>query len=217
MTEESFRGHPVLTLADGKINHEWDDEGNLNNEHKSISEGFAIELFLDEEAELKVLGFRDAIYRDGVQPVQGLMNDKPHVSLAVFPKVNGQKLLDVTAEFAATLTRFNFRLGAVGTFPTSDNVLFLYPVPSTRLLEIHAELHARLQHAGVASSPYYHPGNWVPHLTLEFNIAREELCRSVGVFKEKFTPITGEFTQLGVVSFRPIEYLGSFELDKGTE
>lgn len=187
----------------------------MNNEHKSITEGFAIELFLDEEAEANVRAFRDAIYRDGVQPVQGLMNDKPHVSLAVFPRINGQQLLEVVKEYAATLTRFSFRLGAVGTFPTSDNVLFLYPVPSARLLEAHSELHARLQYKGIESSPYYHPGNWVPHLTLEFNIAREELCRSVGVFKENFTPISGEFTQVGVVSFRPIEYLGSFDLMKG--
>jgi 2'-5' RNA ligase len=188
----------------------------LNNNHKSITEGFAIELYLDEESEAKVLAFRDTIYSDGVQPVLGLMNDKPHVSLAVFPRVDGQKLLDVTSEFATTLTRFNFRLGAVGTFPTADNVLFLYPVPSTRLLDVHAELHARLQHTGIASSQYYHPGNWVPHLTLEFNIAREELCRSVGVFKENFTPISGEFTQLGVVSFRPIEYLGSYDLRRSS-
>ncbi|MEL7589716.1 MAG: 2'-5' RNA ligase family protein [Anaerolineaceae bacterium] len=186
----------------------------MNNEHKSLTEGFAIELFLDEEAESKVLEFRDSIYRDGVQPVQGLMNDKPHVSLAVFPRVDAQKLLAMTEAFAATLTRFSFRLGAVGTFPTSDNVLFLYPVPSAKLLEAHAELHARLQYTGIDSSPYYHPGNWVPHLTLEFNIARDELCRSVGVFKENFKPISGEFTQLGVVSFRPIEYLGSFDLLK---
>jgi len=188
----------------------------LNNKHKSITEGFAIELYLDEEAESRVLAFRDMIYRDGVKPVQGLMNDKPHVSLAVFPKVDGGNLLDVTAEFAATLTRFNFRLGAVGTFPTSDNVLFLYPVPSPRLLEVHAELHARLFYAGMESSSYYRPGNWVPHLTLEFNIAREELCQSVGIFKENFTPITGEFTQLGVVRFRPIEYLGSYDLRKSS-
>ena len=186
----------------------------MNNNHKSITEGFAIELFLDAEAEKKVLSFRDTIYDDGVQPVQGLMNDKPHISLAVFPKVDGQKLLQLTEEFAQTLCSFEFRLGAVGTFPTTDNVLFLYPVPSPKLLEVHAGLHERLLQSGLKSSPYYSPGKWVPHLTLEFNLAREELCRAVGIFKENFTPIDGEFTHLGVVGFRPIEYLGNYELKK---
>ena len=189
----------------------------MNNNHKGITEGFAIELFIDADAKQKVLAFRDIIYRDGVQPVQGLMNDKPHISLAVLPKVEDKKILKLTAEFSENITCFDFRLGAVGTFPTSDNVLFLYPVPSPRLLEVHAELHDRLKQAGIKSSPYYFPGNWVPHLTLEFNIAREELCQSVSIFKDSFTPISGEFTQVGVVGFRPIEYLANFQLKRGAE
>lgn len=187
----------------------------MNNHHISITEGFAIELFLNQEAENQVLAFRDLIYQEGVQPVQALMNDKPHISLAVFPKVDSQKLIELAADFADTLTCFNFRLGAVGTFPTTDNVLFLYPVPSVKLLEVHAELHARLKKAGVDTSPYYLPSVWVPHLTLEFNITREELHRSIGIFKDHFTPIDGEFTQLGIVGFRPIVYLGNFALKKG--
>jgi len=93
-------------------------------------------------------------------------------------------------------------------------VLFLYPAPSLKLLEVHAGLHERLLHSGLESSPYYSPGKWVPHLTLEFNLSREELCRSLEIFKENFTPIDGEFTQLGVVGFRPIAYLGNYALKK---
>jgi len=187
----------------------------LANNHKSITEGYAVELFLDAEAEARVLAFRDIIYRDGVKPVQGLMNDKPHISLAVFPRIDSQKLIALTEEYTKNLTRFKFRLGAAGTFPTSGNVLFLAPVPSLELLAAHTEFHHRLQLAGLQSSPYYFPGNWVPHLTLEFDIAKEELCQSVGIFKENFEPINGEFTQVGVVGFRPVEYLASFDLKKG--
>ena len=57
----------------------------MNNSHQSISEGVAVELYLDAAAEEQVLKFRELIYREGVQPGQGLMDDKPHISLAVFP------------------------------------------------------------------------------------------------------------------------------------
>lgn len=187
----------------------------VNNNPNSTTEGFAVELYLDPEAEEKVRAFREIIYREGIKPIQGLMNDKPHVSLAVFPKIETRELLALTAEFAATLTSFDFRLGSVGTFPTQDNVLFLSPVPGIKLLEIHAEYHRRLKAAGIDCSRYYIPGQWTPHLTLEFNISNEELCESMHVFKENFVPITGEFTQLGVVGFRPIEYLETFKLMKG--
>lgn len=187
----------------------------MSDHHQSITEGLAVELFLDQAAEEKVLNFRDIIYHEGIKPVQGLMDDKPHVSLAVFPTTDAEKIIGLTRDFARTIPCFNFRLGAVGTFPTRDNVLFIYPAPSVNLLEIHAGFHKLVDAAGIKCSPYYAPGNWVPHLTLEFDITSEELCRSIRIFKENFVPINGEFTHIGVVGFRPIIYLDKFELPKG--
>lgn len=187
----------------------------MSNNHQSITEGLAVELFLDSSAEEKVLKFREIMYREGIKPVQGLIDDKPHVSLAVFPTTIPGEVLKLTGEFARSVPRFEFRLGAVGTFPTKDNVLFLTPVPSVTLLQVHAEFLARVAAAGIKCSPYYFPGVWVPHLTLEFDISSDELCRSVRIFKENFIPIDGEFTHLGVVQFRPIKYLDQFDLQKG--
>lgn len=187
----------------------------MTNNHQSITEGLAVELYLDEAAEEKVLQFREIIYREGIKPVQGLMDDKPHVSLAVFPTTDADAVVTLTREFARTVQRFSFRLGAVGTFPTNNNVLFIYPVPGVPLLSIHADFLARVVAAGIKCSPYYFPGYWVPHLTLEFDISSEELCHSMKIFKEHFTPIEGKFTQLGVVEFRPIKYLDTFDLKEG--
>ena len=198
----------VITLSSSK-------EARLSNNHQSITEGVAVELFLDAAAEEQVLKFRELIYHEGVKPVQGLMDDKPHISLAVFPTTDPEKVIGLTREFALTVPRFSFRLGAVGTFPTHDNVLFISPVPSVTLLQVHAELLARVVAAGIKCSPYYFQGVWVPHLTLEFDISSDELCRSMKVFKEFFIPIDGEFTHLGVVQFRPIKYLEQFDLQKG--
>lgn len=187
----------------------------MSNQYQSITEGIAVELYLDPAAEEQVLKFREIIYRAGIKPVQGLLKDKPHVSLAVFPTTDAAEVIELTREFATTVPRFSFRLGAVGTFPTRDNVLFIYPVPSVTLLNVHADYLARVVSAGIKCSPYYFPGVWVPHLTLEFDISSDELCQSVKIFKENFTPINGEFTQLGVVGFRPIKYLDEFDLQKG--
>jgi len=187
----------------------------LSNHHQSITEGLAVELYLDPVSEEKVLKFRDIIYNEGIQPVQGLMADKPHVSLAVFPTTDVERVIGLTGEFARSVHRFGFRLGAVGTFPTTDNVLFVYPVPSVTLLNVHADFHKLIREAGIECSRYYYPGSWVPHLTLEFDISSDDLCRSIRIFKENFKPITGEFTQLGVVGFRPIEYLDHFDLKEG--
>ncbi len=187
----------------------------MSNNHISITEGLAVELYLDPASEEQVLKFREIIYREGIQPVQGLLKDKPHVSLAVFPATDNDRVIALTREYARSVPRFGFRLGAVGTFPTKDNVLFIYPVPSVTLLNVHAGFQKIISEAGLKCSPYYHPGLWVPHLTLEFDITSDELCRSIRIFKENFSPITGDFIQLGVVGFRPIEYLDTVDLKGG--
>ncbi len=183
-------------------------------EHSNLSfpEGLAVEFYFEEEAEKQFFTFRDSIYKQGITPVQGLMNDKPHISLAVFPKMNTEKLIRITEEFVKSFRCFSFKLSSIGVFPTPDNVFFLYPVPSQQLLDLHAEFHYLLKKEGLRPSDYYLPGNWVPHCTLEFNLPDHELTRAVLLCKEQFKPITGKITQLGVVAFRPIEYLAQFAL-----
>ena len=55
---------------------------------KPEKQGFAVELYFDFEMENTIRGFREKIYAAGVDPVSGKMGDRPHVSLAVFNKVD---------------------------------------------------------------------------------------------------------------------------------
>ncbi len=178
----------------------------------SFPEGLAVEFYFDPEVEQRIFAFRDSIYKQGITPIQGLMHDKPHISLAVLPKMNAETLIRMTEEFAKSFRCFSFQLSAIGVFPTPENVFFLYPVPSQRLLDMHAEFHYMLKKEGLRPSDLYLPENWVPHCTLEFNLPDDELSRAVMLSKAQFKPITGRITQLGVTAFRPIEYLAQFNL-----
>lgn len=180
----------------------------------AITTGLTVELYLDPDAEANIRAFRELIYQQGVKPVLGAMNDKPHISLAVLPAMDPESVIELTARLAGQFNPFAVRLGAVGTFPTHENVLFLFPVPSTSLLSVHAAMHRMLHEMKITSSSYYFPGNWIPHLTLEFNLENSELDTSVEVFRKHFQPIDGTVTQLGVVGFRPIQYLRQFALEK---
>lgn len=182
------------------------------NNNRSYPEGLAVEFYFDPESEKKIFAFRETLYQQGVSRIQGAMNDKPHISLAVLPKMDTNRLTTLTQVFSKSLHRFDFQLSALGVFPTPENVFLLYPVPSPMLLEIHARFHRMLKEENIPVSEYYLPGNWVPHCTLEFNLPEDELCRAIVLSKEKFTPITGTIEQLGIVAFRPIEYLVHFDL-----
>ena len=120
-------------------------------------EGIAVELYFDDETEHALFAFRDSVYQKGIQPVLGLMNDKPHISLAVFSKVEPKSLCELAKQFSQEVLAFECTLSALGVFPTTDNVLFLYPIPTCHLLEIHAKFHQMIKDANIPSVEYYQP------------------------------------------------------------
>jgi 2'-5' RNA ligase len=174
--------------------------------------GLAVELYFDSKMESEICEFRESIYQQGIDPVLGRLGDRPHISLAVFSDADPVFLKQVTKEFAKNLISFPIRLEAIGTFPTMDNVLYLAPVPSEQLLKVHREFHKILKVEKLHSSTYYSPDLWVPHCTFEYGLPEQQFLLALGLCKQYFKPIKGQFTELGVVAFRPIEYLVEYPL-----
>ena len=174
--------------------------------------GFAIQLYFDRQTENRIRAFRESLYQTGIQPVLGKKNDRPHVTLAVLGMEDAQRLIRIGEEFSRTLRQFRVELVASGVFPTSDNVIYLTPVPSLRLIDTHHEFHRILSKEGLIPSHYYLPDRWVPHCTLETEQTDEQFEKMVLRCKRSFTSIDGFFSSLGVISFWPIDYLAEFPL-----
>ncbi len=178
----------------------------------SKPQGFAIQLYFDSKTEKQIFAFRESVYQLGITPVLGKMGDRPHVTFAVFGQEDAENLIRITHEFSLGMKVFDVELAAIGVFPTSDNVVYLTPVPSLQLITTHAAFHQVLQREKINPSKYYLPGRWVPHCTLEFEQPDDQYYRSIELFKKNFSPIRGQFAELGVVAFRPIEYLAEYPL-----
>ena len=179
-------------------------------EHKPL--GYAVELYFDRETEHRILAFRDSIYQLGLNPVLGKMGDRPHISLAVFTEVDKQQLITITSDFAKTQRGFNVQLDAVGMFATPSNVVYLAPTPTVQLLEIHQAFHHLLCKEKINSSHYYFIEKWMPHCTIEFELPDDQFDLAVSLCKKHFTTIRGQFVSLGLIAFRPIEYIAEFPL-----
>jgi 2'-5' RNA ligase len=150
----------------------------------------------------------------GINPVLGKLGDRPHVSLAVFGDVEIDKVIRVTSAFAPLCRQFPAQLDAFGAFPTASNVVYLLPVPTRPLLELHKLFHEMLQKENILSSHYYLPDQWVPHCTLEFEMTDKQFYLAMQLCKKNYTPIHGTFSSVGVIAFRPIAYLAEFPLQK---
>ena len=165
--------------------------------------GYAVELYLDEKAQDNVRKLRAALRAQGIDDGLDLVNETPHISLAVIPDVEDERVLDVVARFAAAQAPLTVTLEAIGSFVGPQNVLFAVPIPSPALLTAHSSLHAQLR-AHCDYLPYYLPGRWVPHCSLVMRLADEQMGAAFTWLRETFKPITSELGQLGVIQFRPV-------------
>lgn len=189
----------------------------MTAENQKTPEGFAVELYFDSETEHAIRGFREKVYAAGVEPVIGKLGDRPHVSLAVFGSVDIPCLKEMVKEFALQNPPFPVILSAIGTFPTSDNVLFLSPVPTSHLLLLHRKFHRQLTCEHLRSSSYYHPQKWVPHCTIELELPVEQFTTALTAAHKFFIPLKGQFASMGIVSFRPVQYLAEYQFRKDKE
>lgn len=180
----------------------------------SKPKGYAVELYFDKKMEDDFFSFRESIYKLGINPVLGNLGDRPHVSLAVFGDMDIEQVIRITSSFASQCNQFPAQLSSFGAFPTKSNVVYLQPVPTQPLLELHTLFHQYLKENNIPSSHYYLPGQWVPHCTLEFEIPDDQFNLALQLCKKHFSPIHGFFSSVGVIAFRPIAYLAEFLLQK---
>jgi 2'-5' RNA ligase len=170
---------------------------------------YAVQLYFDAAAERDLRDLRAHLILPGeVVSVE----DRPHISLAVIDELDEQRVTSPLQEFAANLAGFPVRLASVGSFPTQENVLFLSPVPSVGLLEVHADFHRLLREMGVKASEYYLPGVWVPHSTVLLGLPEERFAQTFESCRQSFRPVAGRFVELGLIRFAPVEPVCSFPL-----
>ena len=174
--------------------------------------GFAVELYFDPETERAIRGLRAVLARCGVRPVLDELGDRPHISLAVLPRLDVGLLARRLEDLAAVTEPFAVSFGAVGAFPTDAGVLFLSPAASGALLSAHAALHRVMAAVPVHSDPYYLPGNWVRHCTVAQEVEMDAMARAFDACRRSFRPISGVVRELGLVRFRPIQPLYALAL-----
>lgn len=90
---------------------------------------------------------------------------RPHVSLAAFETLDVEATEACLEHFARSHAPLELNLASVASFPTELNVVFLAPVVTRALLDLHDDFYAGWYSGWGSPNPLYLPGNWVPHCT----------------------------------------------------
>lgn len=163
----------------------------------------AVEIYFDGQAEEAVTVLRDKIHSAGIPASPEFAGSRPHISLSVVETDDVDQLARLVTEFAGRAVVPEVRLAALSAFASRQGVLYLAPVPTPALLELHSLFHELLNGAGLESRPLYRPGEWIPHCTLEVGLSSDQLTSAFDTCWRSFQPIGGRLVAAGVVSFPP--------------
>ena len=169
--------------------------------------GYAIVLSLSKDSAARVVKLWESLARESISSAMLNLAVEPHISLAVFEHLDRAALREDLNRFAEATRPLSVILSYAGTFPTAEGVVFLAPVVTQELLEVHGRLHRFLRDREVECAEYYHPGKWVPHCTVAIGVTPDKIgaATEICVRSEAFGPV--EMDEVSLIEFPPVHEL----------
>ncbi len=161
--------------------------------------GHAVQLYFNTELEATLVGVRAALTMAGITPTLERLGDRPHISLAVLNGADVGRCTPMLERFSKTQTSFAVNIAAFGAFPTTQGVVYL-------------TMHEQLKDIGARIHEHYSPDDWVPHVTIGFELPSQEVTLALSWLHANFKPVFGKFSSIGLIEFRPVTELATFEL-----
>jgi hypothetical protein len=152
----------------------------------------SVELVFDPDTEAAVRHIWDGLRFAGI-PGQAPAS-RPHATLTVAERIDPE----VDSLLAGLVPRFPFpcRIGAPLFFGRAKAVLARLIVPTTELLEVHADVHRLcLPHVSPGPMPNALPGQWTGHVTLARRVVPGQMGRAIRI-AGKPTEIVGSVVGL---------------------
>lgn len=129
---------------------------------------YAIELFLDENADRRVRQIWAALDEHGVTSLASVPDTSyhPHVSLSVYQRGDSVEVAKALRPVLAPAVGLPMTLTPLGFFLTEEAPAFLGVLPSSRFLVLHHAVHRAMEPLVDTVWPYYQPDSLLPHCTL---------------------------------------------------
>ena len=174
--------------------------------------GYAIELNLSTESAARIVKLWEALASESISSTMLDVGAQPHISLAVFEELDPAALRESLHRFARETPPLSVVLSSTGVFPTAEGVVFLAPVVTQGLLEVHRRLHGLLEDKGIECVEYYRPGRWVPHCTVAMEVDSSKIGAAIEISlrSKAFGPV--RLGEISLIEFRPVREIYAFPL-----
>jgi 2'-5' RNA ligase len=176
---------------------------------------YAVELRFDDNLAERVRGLWRGLEEIGADSFGAVGEPVPHMSLAVYDdeaEVDEAAASDLVSELAVRCSPTAVAFAGFGMFPTEENVLFLAPVVTPALLELHATYHAMAAGLEATCRPHYLPGRWVPHCTLSMLGPIAAVQDGLGHLATSWTPLDGTIRSVALIKVPPLVTIAEHRL-----
>lgn len=172
----------------------------------------AIELFLGEPGANVVRQIWQQIAEAGISSHLHESGIRPHLTLAASDRVGDLSVETMLREWGAATRPRQITFNGLGLSPSERANVFLTPIVTSDLLELHRELHDKLE--GLLVSPWtrYLPGHWVPHCTLVERVHSIDLARTIEIARSAPFPVEARLVEIALVEFSPFLHRAAFPL-----
>ena len=167
---------------------------------------FAIQLFVDPVSDTAVRTLWEEVARIGLSKMRDSGN-RPHVSLAIYRELDVSVCASLLTSFAHMHAPFSLTFESLGIFHAEKTVVFLAPIVSSHLLDVHREVHELLQGTGAYPTLYCLPGHWTPHCALATRVPPHLLSQVIDIGLGVSFPLTVSIEEIGVIEYPPVKHL----------
>jgi len=164
---------------------------------------YAIEFYLDNISTKKIRNVIKELENNNVNIDSGTL---PHITLAIYKTLPIECMIKEIQEFIPNIPPLSITFSSFGVFPgDKSHVIFLAPVVTREMIEIHEMFHKQFKHYEEMSWDMYKPEKWVPHCTLGFDVNNKMLHQSVDIIKKIPFPFKCFVEKMGILKFKPNE------------
>ena len=168
---------------------------------------YSVELRFDQDLAQRVRALWEALEAIGASSFGAGGKPVPHISLAVYDdedEVDEAAAGRLIERLAARHAPIEVAFASLGVFSTEESVLFLAPVVTPALLDVHAAYHAMAAALPATCRTYYLPGRWVPHCTLSMLGPMSSVLDGLRHLAADWAPLRGTICSAALIRVPPL-------------
>lgn len=132
----------------------------------------------------------------------------PHLTVFAAEDLDVVRYRAALVELAAAQAPLPVTFHSLGEFGGAGGVVYLAPTLNRDLLDLHSRFYAAAEPYARSFAGYYAPGQWVPHVTLAYQLPEAQLGPAVGVLHNAAWPHNAAIS--GII-------FGSFLIEGGSQ